>query len=95
MSTSIFDMRVKGINLAEWGEDFVINETLPNLYKPNVLFLFEILDFNPALIFDNRKKLNADLMYPIAWAYLHPCGQANVHTSRLRLQLYKYKMTYD
>jgi hypothetical protein len=41
-----------------------------------VLFLFEILDFNPNIIFENRKLLNADMLYPIAWAYLRPVGTA-------------------
>jgi hypothetical protein len=60
-----------------------------------VLFLFEILDFNPNMIFQYREKLNADLLYPIAWAYLRPVGTAQIHMSRTRLQLYKYKFKYD
>jgi hypothetical protein len=50
-----------------------------------VLFLFEILDFNPQLIFENRALLNADLLYPVAWAYLRPVGSAYIHTQISRL----------
>lgn len=95
LSTSLYDLRVKGTNLAEWEEEFVINEFAHYLLRPNVLFLFEILDFNPSLIFENRKLLNADLLYPVAWAYLRPVGSANIHMSRTRLQLYRYKFNYD
>lgn len=65
------------------------------MLKPNVLFLFEILDFNPEMIFENPKMLNADLLYPIAWGYLRPVGTAHIHMSRTRIQLYKYKFKYD
>jgi hypothetical protein len=42
----MYDLRVKGLNLAQWSEEFVINENAKYLMQPNVLFLFEILDFN-------------------------------------------------
>lgn len=42
-----------------------------------------------------RKKLNPDNMYPIAWAYLRPCGTAGMHMAQVKLQLYKYRFTYD
>ena len=31
----------------------------------------------------------------MAWAYLRPLGKADIHLSRNRLQLYKYKWNYD
>lgn len=65
------------------------------MLQPNVLILFEILECNPALIAQNSKLLNKELMYPIAWAYLRPLGTAHIHLSRTRLQLYKYKMRND
>ena len=40
-------MRIKGVNYCEWNEEFVINEQASNIYKPNVVFLFELLEFNP------------------------------------------------
>lgn len=57
--------------------------------------LFEILDFNPSMIFENKKLLNADLLYPIAWGYLRPVGTAHIHMSRVRIQLYKHKFSFD
>ena len=72
----MFDLRRKGVNLAQWEEDFTINERASVILRPNVLFLFEILDFNPTLMFENKKLLNADHLYPIAWGYLRPVGCA-------------------
>lgn len=95
MSTQMFDLRIKGSNLAQWEEEFIINEQASYLLRPNILFLFEILDFNPQMIFENKDKLNADLLYPIAWGYLRPVGTAHIHMSRTRIQLYKYKFRYD
>lgn len=91
----MYDLRIKGMNVAEWNEEFVVNELASHILKPNVLLLFEILDFNPSLIFENKKELNADLLYPIAWAYLRPLGAAHIHLTSSRLQLYKYKFKYD
>lgn len=63
--------------------------------QPNVLFLFEILDFNPKMVIHERNLLTAEYFYPIAWAYLRPVGTAYIHMSNTRLQLYKYKFKYD
>jgi hypothetical protein len=57
-------------------EEFVINENARYIMMPNVIFLFEILDFNTSLIFENPSLLNADNLYPVAWAYLRPLGAA-------------------
>lgn len=83
------------MNLAQWNEEFVINEYNLHLLRPNVLFLFEILDFNPSLLMESPHLLNADNLYTVAWAYLRPVGTAQIHMSRTRLQLYKYKFKYD
>ena len=91
----MFDLRVKGMNLAQWHEEFVINENARYLLQQNVIFLFEILDFNPNMIFESPDLLNADNLYPIAWAYLRPVGAAQIHLARTRLQLYRYKFKYD
>lgn len=53
--------------------------------QPNVIFLFEILEFNPNMIFESPDLLNADNLYPIAWAYLRPLGAAQIHLARTRL----------
>lgn len=97
MSTQLYDLRIKGTNLAEWNEEFIINEFAYNMYHQDILFLFEILDFDPRMIFDKQQKsrLNAELLYPVAWAYLRPLGTACIHMSRTRLQLYRYKFKYD
>jgi hypothetical protein len=52
MSTSIYDMRVKGVNYCEWNEEFIINECASNIFKPYVVIMFEILEFNPILLID-------------------------------------------
>ena len=94
-STQMYDLRIKGMNLARWEEEFVVNEYAHYLLRPNVLFLFEILDFNPNMIFENRNLLNADYFYPVAWGYLRPVGTAYIHMARTRIQLYKHKFKYD
>jgi hypothetical protein len=78
-------LRVKGMNLAQWHEEFVINESARYILNPNVIFLFEILDFNTSLMFDSPELLNADNLYPIAWGYLRPVGAAQIHLSKTRL----------
>ena len=88
-------MRILGGNSCSWNEEFIINECAPNILKPNVVFLFELLELNTQLIADHQTdKLTAELFYPVAWAYLRPLGTALTHMSRTRLQLYKYKFKY-
>lgn len=91
----MFDLRVKGMNLAQWHEDFYLNENARHVLQPNVIFLFEILDFNPQMLFESPDLLNADNLYPVAWAYLRPVGAAQIHLGKSRLQLYKHKFRYD
>ena len=96
MSTTFFDMRIKGQNSCQWNQEFIINEKVSHLLRRNVVFLFEILDLNIAKILKgNSKFLRADNLYPVAWAYLRPLGRAHVHMSRSRLQLYRFKFHYD
>ena len=93
--TRMFDLRVKGNNFCEWNEDFIINESIDYLFQKNVIFMFEILDFVPNLIVNNSSQLRPDNLYPVAWAYLRPLGQAQVHTDKVKLQLYKFKYKVD
>ena len=95
MSTTFFDMRVKGQNSCQWNQEFIINERVPHLLQKNVVFLFEILEMNMRKIVKNSKTLRADNMFPVAWAYLRPLGRADIHMSRSRLQLYRFKFNYD
>ena len=50
MSTKLYDLRVKAEHKANWNEDFTIDIKLERFFDKNTLVLFEILDFNPALI---------------------------------------------
>jgi hypothetical protein len=91
MGTKMYDLRVKGVNFCEWNETFVINEKASNLMKPNIVILFEILDFNPTLVVEGSNKLNPDNLYPVAWSFLRPLGSASIHLDKMKLQLYHYK----
>ena len=95
MSTRFYDMRITGQNMCRWHEDFVVNEVAPYICRPNVVILFEILECNTTMILEKDPRLNADHLYPIAWAYLRPLGRADIHLSRNRLQLYRFKFNYD
>lgn len=95
MSTRFYDMRITGQNMCRWHEEFVVNEVAPYICRPNVVLLFEILECNTTMIQEKDPRLNADHLYPIAWAYLRPLGRADIHLSRNRLQLYRFKFNYD
>ena len=95
LSTTFFDMRIKGQNSCQWDQEFVINENAQNILQKNVVILFEILECNTKLILRQDKRLRADNMYPVAWAYLRPLGKAHIHMSRSRLQLYYSKFKFD
>lgn len=81
--------------MAEWDDEFVINEKAGKVMEPEVVFLFEILDFNPDLVMTRPDLLNSEMFYPVAWGYLRPVGMANIHVSTQRLQLFKYKSKID
>ena len=53
--------------------------------------MFEVLDFVPQMIVNNSSQLRPDNLYPVAWAYLRPLVQAQVHADKVKLQLYKFK----
>jgi len=95
LATKFFDMRIKGHNSCQWNEEFILNEFAHYILQPQVVLLFEILECNTTLIQEGSKKLNAEMMYPVAWAYLRPLGTAHINMSRSRLQLYKYKFKFD
>jgi len=96
MATRLYDMRVKGQNTCIWNEEFVINEFAEDIFKPNVVFLFEILECNTKLIEAERYDLlNSDMLYPVAWAFLRPNGTAGNHLTRNRLQLFTRKFKLD
>jgi len=95
MSTKFYDMRITGQNMCRWNEEFIVNEHASYICRQNVVLLFEILECNTQMILEGDQRLNADNYYPVAWAYLRPLGQADIHLSRNRLQLYRFKFNYD
>mmetsp|Transcript_11084 Transcript_11084/g.18565 ORF Transcript_11084/g.18565 Transcript_11084/m.18565 type:complete len:571 (-) Transcript_11084:750-2462(-) len=95
LSTQIYDMRIKGENYCNWDEEFVINETAAQIFKPNVLLVFEILEFNASLVVEDSPLLNAEKLYPVAWAYLRPLGAAQTHMYSSKLQLFKHRYKSD
>lgn len=95
MSTQMYDLRIKGNNYCEWNEEFIINEKVKEILKPNIIIMFEILDFNTDLIIKNSKLLNSEKFYPVAWAYMRPLGSASVHLEKVKLQLFKFKFNSD
>lgn len=85
VSTKFYDMRKDGTNACFWNEEFIINEHASYICNPNVVILFEILECNETLILQNDKRLNADMLLPVAWGYLRPLGKAAIHLSRNRI----------
>lgn len=84
-STRMFDLRVRGNNYCEWNEEFIINENLDRIFQSHVVIMFEVLDFVPSLIVNDRSQLRPDNLYPVAWAYLRPLGSAQVHADKVKL----------
>lgn len=85
MSTRMHDMRILGTNYCNWNEEFIINENVANIYKKNVVILFELLEFNPLLVADQSSLLRPDKLYPVAWGYLRPLGTGSVHMDKIKL----------
>ena len=79
MSTTMYDLRIKGNNYCEWNQEFVINEEAAQIYQKNVIIMFELLDFDPGLIKAKDKRLRGDKLYPVAWGYLRPLGATQIH----------------
>ena len=56
-----------------WNESCVINLPYRDLLDPNVLILFEIVDFNHIQSHSTHRE-HTDGLYGLAWAYLQPVG---------------------
>jgi hypothetical protein len=56
-----------------------------NIYKPNIVIFFEILEFNPLLIADQSYLLRPDKLYPVAWAYFRPLGTGSIHMDKVKV----------
>ena len=86
-ATCPYDLREKGESYAEWNEDFYINEKASTLLDDNIIFFFEILDYN--LNYNLNPK--EDCIIPMAWGYLKPVGFSQTYMGKHKIQLYKYK----
>jgi hypothetical protein len=67
-----------------WNEDIMFNEPLEKLLKPNLLLLFEVLDFGRKVSLD----FYPDGFYPVAWGFLRAVsrkGRPNLGPRRLQL----------
>ena len=85
------DMTIKGDNDPDWNEEFILDDDTFDLLNPDIVFLFEILEFNFKLIKNNSKLIRSDKMYPVAWSFLRPIGSCKMHLGVSKLQLYRYK----
>ena len=88
-ATCPYDLREKGESFAEWNEDFYINEKASNLLDDNIIFFFEVLDYN----FNFKLNPNEDCIIPMAWGYLKPVGFSQTYMGKHKVQLYKYKFS--
>ena len=64
---------------AAWNEPIDVHTSYKSLLDPNVLFLFEIVDFGPNISVKDARKRNG--VSAIAWAFLRPVssdGQINI-----------------
>ena len=86
-ATCPYDLREKGESYAEWNEDFYINEKASSLLDDNIIFFFEVLDYN----LDYNLNPNEDCIIPMAWGYLKPVGFSQTYMGKHKIQLYKYK----
>ena len=93
--TSHYDLRPKAENFWSWYQKFTINVNAEYFLRPNVVLLFEILDFSSVLILEESSKLNSDNFLPIAWGFLRPIGSACRHLSDSKIQLYYYKESFS
>lgn len=88
-ATAPFDLRERGECYAKWNEEFVINEDAENIWDPNNVMIFELLDFNIDL--NINEGYHEDGISRIAWGYLKLVGFSQTYTSSHKIQLYKYK----
>lgn len=91
LSTTHYDLRPKAENFWSWYQSFVLDVKAEYFLRPNVIILFEVLDYSPALLLEGSSKLNADNFLPIAWGFLRPIGAACQHLADSKIQLYYYK----
>jgi len=89
-ATKYCDLRLRGETRAIYYEEIYINEEAIRIFDKNVIFLFELVDFNIKSIRENDSTLDNNFI-KIAWAFLRPNGITGRHLGNIRLQLYNYK----
>ncbi len=87
-STPPYDLREKGESYAEWNEEFIINEDAANIFNPNTVLFFEILDYNFNLPLENCSENGIN---KIAWGFLKLVGYSQTYLGNHKVQLYRYK----
>ncbi|KAJ3261547.1 Jouberin [Boothiomyces macroporosus] len=75
-----FDLVLNSTKAPHWNQSILLNELYLHLVKPDVLILFEILDY-----LDSVKHMSR-----VCWAFLKIVGEEANTEKELRLQLYKY-----
>ena len=80
-------------NQAIWNEKMYMQFDSEFIYNENILILFELLDFNLRLVYNNKydSKLNKFNQYKIAWGYLRPLGISGINQNMLSIQFFDYK----
>jgi jouberin len=86
--TRAFDLHSNCTKTPIWQDCIMLNESYLNVITPNVVVLFEIVDFVTHL----KKNPNGGPWHRVAWAFLKLVGNTgNSNTEKdLRLQLYSY-----
>ena len=57
-ATNNCDLRVSGNTRARWTDKILVDEDALNIFTPNTIILFEILDFNKKLINEGSVELD-------------------------------------
>jgi len=89
--TPPFDLRIAGESDPHWNQEFLLDQDAAYLLRPEVVILFEVLDFNFKLIKAESTLLRKDKFYPVAWGFLRPAGHTKMNLGVTKVQLYRYK----
>ena len=75
-----------------YNPEFYINYPAQKLFHPDIVFLFEILDFNhQALVYNDTNIYDKDNYFRVAWGFLRPVGISKTHVGVSKVELYQYK----
>ena len=95
--TQPHELRGQRRRLPAWEEELLLNEDFAHVLHPEVLIIFELLDFSPSVTEKHVAEKMPDGWYHVAWAFLRPVAQSgtcsNLHRQMpLRLQLYRHQL---